>query len=58
MDVLKGFHQNVIAPDSGQYLRIICHKGIYKYLRMPFGIKKCPIPFPENDGHGIQEGTG
>jgi hypothetical protein len=31
MDVLKGFHQNFIAPDSRQYLRIICHKGIYEY---------------------------
>jgi hypothetical protein len=31
MDVLKGFHQNVIAPDSRQYLRIICHKKIYEY---------------------------
>jgi hypothetical protein len=36
MDVLKGFHQNVIAPESRKYLRIICHKGIYEYLRMPF----------------------
>ncbi|PLW40538.1 hypothetical protein PCANC_16768 [Puccinia coronata f. sp. avenae] len=45
MDVLKGFHQNVIAPDSRQYLRIICHKGIYEYLRMPFGIKNAPSHF-------------
>ncbi|POW22262.1 hypothetical protein PSHT_01452 [Puccinia striiformis] len=34
MDVLKGFHQNVIATDSRQFLRIILHKGIYEYLRM------------------------
>jgi hypothetical protein len=45
MDVLKGFHQNVIAPESRKYLRIICHKGIYEYLRMPFGIKNAPSHF-------------
>ncbi|POV94569.1 hypothetical protein PSHT_16136 [Puccinia striiformis] len=45
MDVLKGFHQNVIARDSRQFLRIILHKGIYEYLRMPFGIKNAPSHF-------------
>ncbi|POW21490.1 hypothetical protein PSHT_02381 [Puccinia striiformis] len=45
MDVLKGFHQNVIAEDSKKFLRIILHKGIYEYLRMPFGIKNAPSHF-------------
>jgi len=45
MDVLKGFHQIPIAPDSRQFLRIICHLGIYEYLRMPFGIKNAPSHF-------------
>ncbi|KAI7947435.1 hypothetical protein MJO28_009343 [Puccinia striiformis f. sp. tritici] len=45
MDVLKGFHQNVIAEDSRKFLRIILHKGIYEYLRMPFGIKNAPSHF-------------
>ncbi|KAI7959012.1 hypothetical protein MJO28_002803 [Puccinia striiformis f. sp. tritici] len=45
MDVLKGFHQNVIAEDAKQFLRIILHKGIYEYLRMPFGIKNAPSHF-------------
>jgi hypothetical protein len=45
MDVLKGFHQNVIAEDSRHLLRIILHKGIYEYLRMPFGIKNAPSHF-------------
>jgi hypothetical protein len=45
MDVLKGFHQIPIDPDSRQYLRIICHLGIYEYLRMPFGIKNAPSHF-------------
>jgi hypothetical protein len=45
MDVLKGFHQIPIDPDSRQFLRIICHLGIYEYLRMPFGIKNAPSHF-------------
>ncbi|KAI7952911.1 hypothetical protein MJO29_008542 [Puccinia striiformis f. sp. tritici] len=45
MHVLKGFHQIPIAPQSRQYLRIICHLGIYEYLRMPFGIKNAPSHF-------------
>jgi hypothetical protein len=32
MDVLKGFHQNVIHPDSRQFLRIVCHLVVYEYL--------------------------
>ena len=45
MDVLKGFHQNVVHKDSRQYLRIICYLGVYEYLRMPFGIKNAPSHF-------------
>ena len=45
MDVLKGFHQIKVSPDSRKFLRIICHKGVYEYLRMPFGIKNAPSYF-------------
>jgi hypothetical protein len=45
MDVLKGFHQNIVSKDSRKYLRIICYLGIYEYLRMPFGIKNAPSHF-------------
>ncbi|MBW0539832.1 hypothetical protein O181_079547 [Austropuccinia psidii MF-1] len=42
MDALKGFHQNVLTPHSRKLLRIISHCNIYKYLRMPLGIKNAP----------------
>ncbi|MBW0550449.1 hypothetical protein O181_090164 [Austropuccinia psidii MF-1] len=45
MDALKGFHQDVVTPRARKYLRIIVHCGVYRYLRMPFGIKNAPSHF-------------
>ncbi|KAI7961047.1 hypothetical protein MJO28_001536 [Puccinia striiformis f. sp. tritici] len=45
MDVLKGFHQNIVHKDSRKFLRIISHMGVHEYLRMPFGIKNAPSHF-------------
>ncbi|MBW0542556.1 hypothetical protein O181_082271 [Austropuccinia psidii MF-1] len=45
MDCMKGFHQNGVKPNSMKLLRIICHISIYKYTRMPFGIKNAPAHF-------------
>ncbi|MBW0537660.1 hypothetical protein O181_077375 [Austropuccinia psidii MF-1] len=42
MDSLKGFHQDVLTPNSRKLLRIMAHCGTYEYLRMPFGIKNPP----------------
>ncbi|MBW0577761.1 hypothetical protein O181_117476 [Austropuccinia psidii MF-1] len=45
MDALKGFHQNIVTPRARKYLRIIVHCRVFKYLRMPFGIKNAPSRF-------------
>ncbi|MBW0462136.1 hypothetical protein O181_001851 [Austropuccinia psidii MF-1] len=42
MGCMKGFHQNVVKPNSMKLLRIICNMGIYEYTRIPFGIKIAP----------------
>ncbi|MBW0583249.1 hypothetical protein O181_122964 [Austropuccinia psidii MF-1] len=42
MDALNGFYQNVLTENSKKLLRIIVHCGIFKYLRIPFGIKNAP----------------
>ncbi|MBW0549195.1 hypothetical protein O181_088910 [Austropuccinia psidii MF-1] len=53
MDALKGFHQNVLTPKAKKLLRIITHCGIYEYLRIPFGIKKCTISLSKNDEYHL-----
>ncbi|MBW0541018.1 hypothetical protein O181_080733 [Austropuccinia psidii MF-1] len=45
MDCMKGFHQNGVKPNSMKLLIIISYIGIYKYTRMPFGIKNAPAHF-------------
>ncbi|MBW0472415.1 hypothetical protein O181_012130 [Austropuccinia psidii MF-1] len=45
IDGMKGFHQNVVKPNSMKLLRNICHMGIYEYTRMLFGIKNAPAHF-------------
>ncbi|MBW0483059.1 hypothetical protein O181_022774 [Austropuccinia psidii MF-1] len=45
IDLMKGFHQNGVKPNSMKLLRVICHMGIYEYTRMPFGIKNAPVHF-------------
>ena len=51
MDVMKGFHQNIVEMTSRKFLRITCHLGIFEYVRMPFGIKNAPAFFSKDDGH-------
>ncbi|MBW0532901.1 hypothetical protein O181_072616 [Austropuccinia psidii MF-1] len=45
MDCMKGFHNNGVKPNSMKLLRIICHMGIYEYIKMLFGIKNAPAYF-------------
>ncbi|MBW0471712.1 hypothetical protein O181_011427 [Austropuccinia psidii MF-1] len=45
MDFMKGFHQNGVKPNSMKQCKIICHMGIHKHTRMPFGIKNAPAQF-------------
>ncbi|MBW0470270.1 hypothetical protein O181_009985 [Austropuccinia psidii MF-1] len=42
MNLLTGFHWNVLRPHARKLLRINPHCGIYEYLRMPFGTRSSP----------------
>ena len=45
IDIMKGFHQNMIALLCRIFFRIITHMGVYEYMRMPFGYKNDPSHF-------------
>ena len=36
IDIMKGFHQNIVEIGSRKFQRITCHLGMYEYVRMPF----------------------
>ncbi|MBW0460586.1 hypothetical protein O181_000301 [Austropuccinia psidii MF-1] len=45
MDCMKGFHQNVVEPNSMKLLRTACYMGIYEYKGITFGIKNAQPHF-------------
>jgi transposase InsO family protein len=45
IDLISGFHQIRVHPDSQQYLTFHTEWGSYQYLRMPFGYLNAPSFF-------------
>ena len=45
LDAVKGYHQLTNSKRACNYLHIITHMGVFKYLRMPFGPKNGPSAF-------------
>ena len=45
LDGVKGYHQLRCTDKASNYLHIITHCGVYKYVRMPFGPKNGPSAF-------------
>ena len=42
LDLMKGFHQVPVDPESRKYTAFTCRHGKFQYCRMPFGLKNAP----------------
>lgn len=45
LDLAKGFHQVLVNENDRQKTAFSTPYGHYEYIRMPFGLKKCPFHF-------------
>ena len=45
MDLTSGYHQAPLSKASQEYTAFITHMGLYKWLRVPMGLKGAPSYF-------------
>ena len=38
IDLKAGFHNIVMDKEASYYSMFVCHRGKYRWLRMPFGL--------------------
>ena len=45
MDLSKGYYQVVVCPEDRDKTTFVCHRGKYRFTRMPFGVCNAPAIF-------------
>lgn len=45
LDAVKGYHQLEVHPDDRFKTAFTCHRGLFHYTRIPFGLKNAPAFF-------------
>ena len=45
LDLASGYWQVEVEPDSQLKTAFLCHKGLFYFKRLPFGLKNAPISF-------------
>ena len=45
LDLSKGFYQVQLTEEVMEKMAFICHRGVFHFTRMPFGVKNTPACF-------------
>lgn len=45
LDALKGYHQIDVAEEDRDKTAFVSHKGLFRFKRLPFGLKNAPAIF-------------
>ncbi|KAE8234081.1 hypothetical protein CF326_g872 [Tilletia indica] len=45
LDAIRGYHQLPVRPDDRWKTAFVCHRGLYQYKMVPFGLRNAPSVF-------------